>query len=286
MKSVGDKMELQDIKEILDKLEKVNGQKATKDIIKIIFTIAVSFITVIITALICLVIYKNSLSTESVLSILLAFFSIFISIFFYFKADETSNKFYDSSYNFMKDQSNVLGRIEERFGEKFESLISRFDHLETKKISTEEKIDVTQDEISMTLNEAIAQLSQENEITKEKLETYKTRLEQKNSEYKKLRNDLSEIKSESQNMRSYIFMNNFSENLEKFMLSLSPKDIKYFLNNDKLQNTNRTYRYALEYGLCDEDGIVVPEIKKYIQRKLLNRSNYRNISDNYYNRFS
>ena len=48
---------------------------------------------------------KKSFSFDSVLSTLLAFFSIFISIFFYFKADETSTNFYKSSYDIMKDVS-------------------------------------------------------------------------------------------------------------------------------------------------------------------------------------
>lgn len=78
MKSTGDIVELEEVKQILDKLEKVNGQKSTKDIIKIIFVIALSVISVIISGFICFVIYKNGLTTESVLSILLAFFSIYL----------------------------------------------------------------------------------------------------------------------------------------------------------------------------------------------------------------
>lgn len=94
----------------------------SKNIIKIIIT---GVILIIVTGF-CLVTiskyYSNNLvitmSAETVVSILLAFFSIGISVAFYFKANDTSTRFYNSSYEFMKEQSILLGRIEERFGER------------------------------------------------------------------------------------------------------------------------------------------------------------------------
>jgi len=56
------------------------------------------------------------------LSLSLAIFSISLSAAFYFKATDTSNRFYDNTYNFMKDISENLGRIEERFGEQLKHL--------------------------------------------------------------------------------------------------------------------------------------------------------------------
>ena len=56
------------------------------------------------------------------LSIIIALFAVWISINFYHKNNETSNKFYNNTYTFTKDISETLGRIEERFGEKLESL--------------------------------------------------------------------------------------------------------------------------------------------------------------------
>ena len=111
----------------------------SKDVIKIIIAVTVSLISLAFALLICFVIYSNGLTAESILSMLLAFFSIFISIFFYFKADETSSRFYDSSYEFMKEQSELLGRIEERFGEKFENLFSRIDHLDAGQVEKENR---------------------------------------------------------------------------------------------------------------------------------------------------
>lgn len=59
-----------------------------------------------------------NIDIATIVSIVLALFSIIISMIFYFKASETSNKFYNNSFHFMKEQSVLLGRIEERFGEK------------------------------------------------------------------------------------------------------------------------------------------------------------------------
>ena len=101
-----------DIGEILDKLLLLKEKEKSPSFLrKTIYVVsAISFIAFVV--LICSSIYKNNFTAESILSTLLAFFSIFISVFFYFKADETSTNFYDSSYKFMKDISVTLGKIE------------------------------------------------------------------------------------------------------------------------------------------------------------------------------
>lgn len=52
------------------------------------------------------------------LFLIIALFSIGLSVAFYFKATEYSNDFYDNMYNFTKDISVVLGRMEATFGER------------------------------------------------------------------------------------------------------------------------------------------------------------------------
>jgi len=56
------------------------------------------------------------------LSMALAFFAIALSVAFYFKATDTSNRFYDNSYAFTKEVSEILGRIEAGFGERLRHL--------------------------------------------------------------------------------------------------------------------------------------------------------------------
>ncbi|MFQ6404035.1 hypothetical protein ACIDE9_04655 [Methylophilus sp. 'Pure River'] len=61
-------------------------------------------------------------SFSELLAMILALFSIWLSVAFYFKAGETSNQFYDNSYKFTKEMSEVLGRIEAGFGERLRHL--------------------------------------------------------------------------------------------------------------------------------------------------------------------
>jgi len=56
------------------------------------------------------------------LSLILALFAVALSVAFYFKAIETSNNFYNNTYKFTKEMSEILGRIEAGFGERLRHL--------------------------------------------------------------------------------------------------------------------------------------------------------------------
>lgn len=58
----------------------------------------------------------------TLLSLLLALFSVALSALFYFKATETSNTFYDNTYKFTKDIAELLVKIESGFGERLRHL--------------------------------------------------------------------------------------------------------------------------------------------------------------------
>ncbi|MEW9183684.1 hypothetical protein AB2553_25725 [Bacillus mycoides] len=63
-----------------------------------------------------------SLGVTDFLSIILALFSIGLSVAFYFKSTDQSNKFYDDTVKFTKDTSTILGEIQAGFGEKLTHL--------------------------------------------------------------------------------------------------------------------------------------------------------------------
>lgn len=63
-----------------------------------------------------------SFSFNDFLSLVLALFSVALSVAFYFKANDASNQFYDNTYKFTKDMSEILGRIEAGFGERLRHL--------------------------------------------------------------------------------------------------------------------------------------------------------------------
>ena len=77
----------------------------------------------------------DSLTTTDLLAILLAFFSIGLAVFFYFKSSEESSRFYANSYDFTKDMSEMLGRIEAGFGEKLRHIDEGYTHISDKSLS-------------------------------------------------------------------------------------------------------------------------------------------------------
>lgn len=65
---------------------------------------------------------EMTLDFPTLLSLLLAFFSVGLSALFYFKATETGNTFYDNTYKFTKDISQLLAKIESGFGERLRGI--------------------------------------------------------------------------------------------------------------------------------------------------------------------
>lgn len=81
---------------------------------------------VAVTVVVCIKIYTTpttvTLDFPTLLSLLLALFSVALSALFYFKATETSNAFYDNTYKFTKDIAELLVKIESGFGERLRHL--------------------------------------------------------------------------------------------------------------------------------------------------------------------
>ncbi len=62
------------------------------------------------------------LDFPTLLSLLLAFFSVGLAALFYFKATETSNTFYDNTYKFTRELAQLLTKMESGFGERLKHL--------------------------------------------------------------------------------------------------------------------------------------------------------------------
>ena len=99
-----------------------------------------SILLVGITAVFCYKVIQTPLNIEfdfpSFLALLLALFSVGLAAMFYFKATDSSNKFYDNTYKFTRDIADLLVRIESGFGEKlrhldeaYKGMQDRFDQL-------------------------------------------------------------------------------------------------------------------------------------------------------------
>lgn len=64
----------------------------------------------------------TDLRFTDLLSLIMAIFAIFLAIAFYLKATETSNVFYNNTYEFTNHTSELLGRIEAGFEERLKQI--------------------------------------------------------------------------------------------------------------------------------------------------------------------
>lgn len=121
------------------------------------------------------------------LAMILALFAMAMSVAFYFKSTDSSNQFYDNIYNFTQKTSEILGRIEERFGERLKHLDegygriqSRFDGISKSSEEIEKEVKETEGKEQ----EEKKKLEETNKAMKEMLEslTHKAKLQQKEKE--------------------------------------------------------------------------------------------------------
>jgi hypothetical protein len=144
---------------------------------------------------------------NALLALILALFAIGLSVAFYFKATDTSNLFYDNTYKFTKEISEILGRIEAGFGERlkhldegYSGLVNKFDNG-----SSEQNIKETKDEIEKEKLKLNQEIQERNNILNSLLE--KAQLEQHEKE--QIRKQLKEKEVEiSKQNREINFLKN------------------------------------------------------------------------------
>jgi len=166
---------------------------------------------------------------SDLLSLTLAIFSIGLSVAFYFKATDTSNKFYDNTYKFTKEISEILGRIEAGFGE-------RLKHLDEGYTGLRDRFDGSP---SNNNNEEIEEAKKELESEKEQLES---EMKQKNELLNDLMNKAQLGESERQEFTERI--NQREEQIQKLSSELR------FLNR-KLRSAERSRENEFIHSIDD-----------------------------------
>ncbi len=109
----------------------------------------------------------SNFSFSDLLSLTLAIFAIALSVAFYFKATDTSNKFYDNTFKFTKDISEILGRIEAGFGERLKHLDEGYSGLRDKfdgGITNSEELDSTKKELEEEKQKLEKEVNEKDEI--------------------------------------------------------------------------------------------------------------------------
>ncbi len=134
---------------------------------------------------------------SDLLSLFLAMFSIALAVLFYLKATDTSNTFYDNTYRFTRDVSEVLGRVEAGFGEKLKHLDEGYSGLK----SAVERIPFDTQKAELEIQEEQEQLERVEKERIELIENLATRAQLEEKEKTKLFEQLQEQDRELTLMR-------------------------------------------------------------------------------------
>ncbi len=132
----------EELKTLLDKQIEIERIKQKRTPIwKIITYIFVGLASVSFLAFCCFMMYTQSFTMETLLTVLLSFFSIALSIMFYIQSEKSSTSYYMRSYEIMKEVSVTLGKIEASFGEKLANINSNLEKFDINKKEVKEKIE-------------------------------------------------------------------------------------------------------------------------------------------------
>ncbi|WP_337033960.1 hypothetical protein [Paenibacillus illinoisensis] len=218
-----------------------------------------------------------------IISLTLALFSISLSAWFYFKANETSSQFYDNTYQFTKDISEKIGRIEERFGKDltnieqgYQRMLDKFDRLPSTEIQKEiEMKSSNEQEILKEKEEIIQNLIQKANLSED--EKYKI-----SNELAMKERELDEVKIQLMNLNDQLIEN-------KSVLQNAPhtRNIMYYVikslaRNNKLPDTfsefidsiqekiskleDKELAILIQEGIVNSNKKITPNGKKIISR--------------------
>ena len=174
---------------------------------------------------------------NDLLSLILAIFAILLASLFYFQATKTSNNFYDNVYKFTKDTTEILSRIEERFGEKLlhleqgynfiqEHLIANYEKVKVDLNTDKEKIDVLNSEQTILIKKMIE--SPQEDVKKEIEKSLTEKIAELNSvkeefnknfyelnkiTHKLVEQPISDISYPTLNFLIQLFLSNRNENI-------------------------------------------------------------------------
>lgn len=218
--------------------------------------------------------WNAQLDFPTLLSLLLAFFSVGLAALFYFKATETSNSFYDNTYKFSQQIAELLARIESGFGERlrhldeaYKGMRDTFDNLPARMQIKDTKRELEQGEeeiekLSKEKAQIIEDLVTKAKLNEEEKSSILTKLNEKEEalelarvEIRLLRDRLAQMQTRQElvedtysydvlyNVTSQLgVLDNFSvddiKNRFSGIAKTLPKDVVYFLRTRGLADEN------------------------------------------------
>lgn len=205
----------------------------------------------------------QTFSFTDLLSVFLAFFAIALSAAFYFKATDTSNLFYDNTYKFTKEMSEILGRIEAGFGERLKHIDEGYSGLSDKidkfpfdiKEAKEEKIKEENNikkqekdfnEIIINLMEKAHIADAEKDVLLKDLENHKNELDHSKQELNKLKDKINEAESD-------VF--NPDKSIIRYLSRKIYKHISVSHYNAPLSVISKRFKETIKRGVFDGNDI-------------------------------
>jgi len=226
----------------------------------------------------------------NLLALTLALFSIGLSALFYFKANNTSNMFYNNTYQFTKDISEKIGRIEERFGkdlsnieQSYSRMLDRIDKIPIFESLQQEIQAKTQNQtlLSIEKEEIINQLIEKANISEEEKLQISEQLKSKELELSNVKNRLSELQNQLDAFRNKFELPPHTKNLIEYV-------VKGIINRGEMPEKYTDFLKLVEGKilLMNEsnldilmiEGLLTPEYSlSRIGRKLIIQT-YKNVS--------
>lgn len=191
--------------------------------------------TIVVVGVISYKIYLTPISLTvdfpTLLSLLLALFSVGLAALFYFKATEISNTFYDNTYNFTKDIAQLLIKIESGFGEKLRNLDEGYAAMRSQLQSapyqngdteeTKQKIKGEKQEIEKVIeerNKIVSNLLERSQLEQEEKEKILAELAEKEKELESSQRELNKMNKRLfiERMKSREHRDDFESGLERY----------------------------------------------------------------------
>ncbi|HYQ70363.1 MAG TPA: hypothetical protein VET88_00390 [Gammaproteobacteria bacterium] len=229
----------------------------------------------------------------TLLSLLLALFSVGLAALFYFKATETSNTFYDNTYNFTRDIAQLLVKIESGFGERLRHLDEGYSSMrdymqqlpsqngkEAKKRIEEEKEEIQK--VAEERNQMIRHLVEKSQLHDNQKREFLEKLEEKEKELNEAQKEMNKMKrrmflervgrrksSEIQSHENEGF-NEFTK--QRVILHVGPERfarpfrlVSRAFDRIKLELPSGYLEDMESRGFVDSDGDLTPEGASYLR---------------------
>lgn len=273
------KPEKENLSDILDKMLELRRTEKCYTWMQKAMTVFCGIAAIIVISFLCVMMYKNNFSIESLLSLLLAFFSIFISVFFYFKASDTSNDFYDKSYNIMKEVSVTLGKIDAQFGEKLNNMNEKLGHLSHAEAEKTEELESVEDEKQTMINE----LLEKAKYSEEEKERFIKQLQRKDNEVNLLKRELSHLSREQMMLwqkSNDLNELNYSEKINKLFSMCDESELIAILEGNISRLSRKTRMMLSDIGITPKELLNSNEFRALMEKKMQNISAYQAMEEN------